>query len=47
MKKDWFGITQHQQKEYEQKAIYLIDRGYVQGKSVQQLAKEMFESENR
>ena len=43
MKKDWFGITQHQQKEYEQKAAYLLERGYVQGKTVQQLAKEIYE----
>ena len=45
MKKTWGNITQHQQKEYEKKAAYLLERGYTEGKPVEQLAKEIYEKE--
>jgi len=44
MKKQCHGLTQHQRKEYEDKASYLLERGYVQGKTVEQLAKEIYEN---
>ena len=43
MKKQWHGLTQHQRKEYEDRAAYLLERGYVQGKTVEELAKEIYE----
>ena len=43
MKKQWHGLTQHQRKEYEDKAVYLLERGYVQGKTVEKLAIEIYE----
>jgi len=43
MKKSWHELTQHQQKEYEQRASYLIERNYVRSKTVDELAKEIFE----
>ena len=43
MKKQWYDLTQHQRKEYEDKAAYLIDRGYAQGKTVEELVKEICE----
>jgi hypothetical protein len=46
MKKDWYGLTQHQQKVYEQRAAYLIERGYIQDKPIDELAKEMYERDN-
>jgi len=42
MKKQWHGLTQHQRKEYEDKAAYLLDRGYVQDKTVEELAIEIY-----
>jgi hypothetical protein len=39
----WHGLTQHERKEYEDRAAYLIERGYVQGKTVEELAKEIYE----
>jgi hypothetical protein len=41
MKKQWHDLTQHQQKKYEDKAAYLIEHGYVQGKTVEELAIEI------
>jgi hypothetical protein len=43
MKKQWHGLTQHQRKEYEDRAAYLLERGYVQGKTIEQLAREIYE----
>jgi hypothetical protein len=45
MIKQWHGLTQHQRKEYEDKAAYLIDRGYGHGKTVEELAKEIYKKE--
>lgn len=44
MKKDWNKLTRQQQKEYEDKAAYLIDRGYAHDKTIEELAKEIYES---
>jgi ribonucleotide reductase beta subunit family protein with ferritin-like domain len=43
MKKDWNKLTQHEQKVFENKAAFLIERGYVAGKTIVQLAKEIYE----
>lgn len=45
MKKDWHNLSQSQKREYEDKAVYFLDRGYVQGKTVEELAKEMYEKQ--
>ena len=42
MKKDWQKLSYDQQKLYKDKASYLIDRGYVYGKTVDDLAKEIY-----
>jgi len=41
MTKDWHKLTQEQQKVYEDKAAYLLDRGYVHGKDREALAREI------
>lgn len=43
MTKDWQKLTYEQQKVYKDKADYLLERGYVQSKSIEVLAKEIFE----
>lgn len=43
MKIDWHKLTQEQQKVYEDKAAYLLERGYVHGKNKDVLAREMYE----
>ncbi len=42
MKKDWQKLTQEQQKIYEDKAEYLLERGYIQAKTVEEIAMEIF-----
>ena len=44
MKKDWHGLTQFQKKEYEDRAAHLLEQGYVQGKTVEELAKEIYKN---
>ena len=39
MTKDWQKLTYEQQKVYKDKAEYLLERGYVQSKSIEVLAK--------
>lgn len=41
--RDWQKLTYDQQKVYKDKAAYLIERGYVHSKTVEVLAKEIFE----
>jgi hypothetical protein len=43
MKIDWHKLTQEQKKVYEDKAAYLLERGYVHGKNKDVLAREMYE----
>ena len=43
MKPDWQKLTQQQQKYYEDKADYLLEKGYVAGKTKENLAKEIYE----
>ena len=43
MKIAWYKLTQEQQRVYEDKAAYLLERGYVHGKDRESLAKEMYE----
>jgi hypothetical protein len=43
MSKDWQKLTYEQQKVYKDKAEYLLERGYVQSKPIEVLAKEIFE----
>jgi hypothetical protein len=43
MSKDWQKLTYDQQKVYKDKAEYLLERGYAQSKSIDVLAKEIFE----
>jgi hypothetical protein len=42
MKKDWQKLSYEQQKVLKDKAAYLIDRGYVYAKTVEELAKEIY-----
>jgi hypothetical protein len=42
MKKDWQKLSYDQQKTLKDKAAYLIDRGYVHGKTVEELAIEIY-----
>jgi hypothetical protein len=42
MKKDWQKLTYEQQKVYKDKAEYLLERGYVHGKTVEKLAIEIY-----
>ena len=42
MKKDWQKLSYEKQKDFKDKAGYLIDRGYVQGKTVEELAIEIY-----
>ena len=41
--KDWQKLTYEQQKVYKDKAAYLIERGYVHTRAIEELAKEIFE----
>ncbi len=41
MKKDWQKLTYDQQKVFKDKAEFLLERGYVHGKTVEELAKEI------
>lgn len=43
MKIDWHKLTQEQQKVYEDRAAYLLERGYLHGKDKETFAKEMYE----
>jgi ribonucleotide reductase beta subunit family protein with ferritin-like domain len=45
MKKDWKKLTDIEQKVFKDKAEYLIERGYVQGKTTEELAKEIYRKE--
>jgi len=45
MEKDWHLLTPTEQKPYIKKAEYLIDRGYVELKTVEQIAKQIYEKE--
>jgi len=42
-KLDWDRLTQDQQRVYEEKASFLLERGYIAGKNRTQLAKEIYE----
>ena len=44
MKKDWQKLSYDQQKALKDKASYLIERGYVYGKTVEELAKQIDQS---
>ncbi len=44
MEKDWQKLTHEQQKVFEDKAEYLFERGYVQNKTVEELAKKIYET---
>ena len=44
MKKDWQKLSYDQQKLYKDKASYLIERGYVHGNTVDDLAKQIHQS---
>ena len=43
MTRDWYKLSSGQQSSYLERARFLIDRGYVYGKSEEQLAKEIYE----
>jgi hypothetical protein len=45
LKKEWQRLTYEQQKPFEEKAEYLIERGYVKDKTVEELAKEIFQKD--
>jgi hypothetical protein len=42
MKKEYHTLTQSQKREYEEKANYLLNRGYVYGKTLEELAREIY-----
>lgn len=42
--KEWQKLTQDEQKVYEEKAEYLIEKGYVLGKVVKEFAKEIYQN---
>jgi mRNA-degrading endonuclease RelE of RelBE toxin-antitoxin system len=44
MKKDWQKLTYDQQKVFKNKAEYLLERGYIQGKTTEELAKEIYKN---
>ena len=44
MKKDWQKLTYDQQKVFKDKAEYLLERGYIQGKTVEEIAKEIYKN---
>jgi len=43
MEKDWEKLTQHERQEYERKAQFLLDRGYVENVTVEEIAKKIYE----
>jgi hypothetical protein len=47
LKKEWQKLTYDEQRVYEKKAEYLLPRGYVTGKPVKELAKEIYLSKHR
>lgn len=45
MKSEWQKLTSQQQKVYRDKAEYLLEKNYVQDKSINELAKQIYEKE--
>lgn len=45
MKKEWEKLTVQEQKSYEDKAEFLLDRGYVEDTTIEELAKKIYEKD--
>ena len=44
-KKEWHRLSPADQEEYEKKAEYLLDKGYINDMTKEQLAKRIYEKE--
>jgi len=45
MKKEWHQLTLQEQRPYEERAEFLLDKGYVEGMTIEELAKKIYEKE--
>lgn len=45
IKRKWEELSQQEEQKYLEKASYLVERKYVLGKTVEQLAKEIYQKE--